>query len=292
MNGKRILIRFCIMAALAVQGAAVCAAMQKRRGGKTPAPATKPQEHNTETSTTPAAVPTPPPPKKTNPERADQSGQDGAGESGAAKPAPEEKKAEENKRVSDERAARYFYEFRQPDFVIRHIQIEHDKQGRGTVTFERISDSEPLIEPLELSSAALERINARWTALRFLDSDANYQSEKQRPSLGTTRLRMREGGRERTVEFNFSDDRDAYELANEYRRAAEQVLFVFEMKLALENQPLEAPKLLTRLERLLNMNALSDPQQLLPLLRELHTDERIPLIARNQITRLLKKLDK
>jgi hypothetical protein len=46
------------------------------------------------------------------------------------------------------------------------------------------------------------------------------------------------------------------------------------------------------MEMLLTRNDLSDPYQLVPLLNELKTDERIPLIARNHADRILKKIEK
>ena len=214
---------------------------------------------------------------------------------GEATPGVKDDAAPSSPKKSKDAAAsdtRYFYEFQQPDFVVRHIQIEHDEAGRGSVRFERRGDEEAIVEPLELSAAALARISGLWRALRFLDSDTNYQGPKQFPSYGTSRLRMKEGGRERTAEFNYSKDRDAFLLADEYRRAAEQSIFVFEIKVAQESQPLEAPKLLNRLDILVARKGLSDPLQLLPLLRELSTDERLPLIARNQAIRILKKLEK
>jgi uncharacterized protein (UPF0147 family) len=192
----------------------------------------------------------------------------------------------------DPNAAHYIYEFQQPDFFVYFMHIEHDEKGHGTIRFERRSDTEQITDPLELSSAALERIRAHWTALRFLDSTANYQSERQYPHLGKTRLTLKQGGRERTVEFNYSQDSDAQGLANEYRRAADQAVFVFDIKVALESQPLETPKLINRLESLIDRDYLSDKQQLIPLLRELSEDERVPLVGRNQATRILKKLDK
>jgi len=187
---------------------------------------------------------------------------------------------------------RYFYEFRQPEFVVSHIKIEHDGAGRGRITFERKNDAEAIVEPFELSPPALERVTALWGALRFLDSETNYQAAKQFPHLGTMRLHMIDGKRERTTEFNWTRDRDASALINEYRRAADQSMFVFEINLSRELQPLESPKLLTRLDSLLARNGLSDPRQLLPLLRDLNTDERLPLIARNHAGRLLKKIEK
>jgi len=192
----------------------------------------------------------------------------------------------------DPNAAHYTYEFRQPDFLVYFIHIEHDDSGRGHIRFERRMDTEQLTEPLELSPAALARIRARWEALGFLEAQANYQGERTYPSQGQTRLTVRRGGRERTTEFNYSQNEDAQGLAQEYRRASEQALFVFEIKVALESQPLETPKLINRLGELLERNYLSDHQQLVPLIRELSEDERVPLVGRNQAARILKKLEK
>jgi len=49
---------------------------------------------------------------------------------------------------------------------------------------------------------------------------------------------------------------------------------------------------MTELDSMLTRNELSDPQQLVPLLTELKSDEHIPLIARNHADRILKKITK
>ena len=188
--------------------------------------------------------------------------------------------------------ARYSYEFKQPDFYVSRIVIGHDAQGRGTVSFERKGLDEPIVEPLALSTAAIARIKSLWDALGFLDSNADYQSSKQFPHLGTMRISMTRGERTRMAEFNWTRDPNAEALVKEYRRAADQAIFIFDINLARENLPLNAPKLMDQLESLLKLNGLSDPQQLVPLLRELYMDERIPLIARNHAERILKKIDK
>ena len=194
--------------------------------------------------------------------------------------------------MEDPNAARYIYEFKQPDFFVYFVHIEHDDSGRGTIRFERRSDTEQMTDPFELSPVALGRIRARLAALNFLDSTESYQGERTYPSQGKTSFTLRRAGRERTVEFNYSQNADAQGLADEYRRASEQALFIFEINVALESQPLETPKLLNRLESLMSRNFLSDNQQLVPLLRELSEDERVPLVGRNQAARLLKKLEK
>ncbi len=197
---------------------------------------------------------------------------------------------EESKKPPD--TTKYSYEFTQPQFYIRHILIEHDATGRGKITFERLGEETAIVEPIELSAGALGRIFSLWTSLQFLDSTENYQSAKQFAHLGTMRLVMEQGTRKRTAEFNWTNNKDAFALVNEYRHVADQAVFVFDMSIARENQPLNAPKLMEQLESLLNRNELSDPYQLVPLLREITTDERLPLIARNHAGRLLKRIQK
>jgi hypothetical protein len=187
---------------------------------------------------------------------------------------------------------KYTYEFSQPRFYVKHIVVEHDANGRGTVTFERLNEDTSVTEPLELSPAALARINAAWQALQFLDSTSDYQADKQFPHLGTMRIGMQRGEKKRVSEFNWTNNTDAETLVNEYRKAADQAILIFDISIARQNQPLNAPKLMEGMESLLKRNALSDPQQLLPLLKELSTDERVPLIARNHALRLIKKIQK
>ncbi len=188
--------------------------------------------------------------------------------------------------------ATYFYEFSQPEFFVRHIVIEHNERGAGKITFERKNEEISIVEPLEISPAAWGRILSHWQALQFLDSDTDYQADKQFPHLGTMRISMTQGTRQRTAEFNWSNNSIASALVNEYRKVADQAIAVFDISVARENQPLNTPKLMEHLESLLKRNWLSDPQQLIPLLREISVDEHLPLIARNHAGRLLKKLEK
>lgn len=189
-------------------------------------------------------------------------------------------------------SARFSYEFTQPEFYVRHIRIEHDANGRGVIKFERLHDEMIYEEPVELSSAAWTRISSLWQALHFLDSEENYQSERQFPHLGTMRLKMERDSRQRTAEFNWTNNKDTFALANEYRRVADQAVLVFDISVARESQPLNAPKLMEEFELQLKRNGLSDPRQLVPLLKDISTDEHLPLIARNHALRLIQKIEK
>jgi hypothetical protein len=208
----------------------------------------------------------------------------------AATPTPTPQRREDNKKPPD--PTRYTYEFAKAEFLISHIVIEHDALGRGKIAFERRGESTPIIEPIELSISALGRVLGLWTELRFLDSNENYQAAKNFAHLGTYHLKMDDGQRRRTAEFNWSSNKEAWALANEYRRVSDQAILIFNLKLAREIQPLNSPQLLNEMETLLTRDGLSDPFQLVPLLNELRTDERIPLIARNHADRILKKIEK
>jgi hypothetical protein len=196
---------------------------------------------------------------------------------------------EENKKPPD--TTRYSYEFTQPEFYVRHIVIEHDANGRGKLTFQRKNEETAFDEPIELSMDVLGRVLGAWTELRFLESTENYQSDRQYPHLGTMRLKMEHDKLNRTAEFNWTNNKTASLLTNEYRRVADQAILVFDISVARETQPLGTPKLLDEFESQMKRNGLSDPQQMVPLLTDISTDEHLPLIARNHALRLIKKIE-
>lgn len=189
-------------------------------------------------------------------------------------------------------SAKFVYEFKQPEFYVRRITIEHDAGGHGQITFERMRQDTPIVEPLEFSSTTQARVAGLWQALGFLDSSENYQSEREFPHLGTMWLSMNKDGRKRTVEFNWTKHPDALALVTEYRRIADQAILVFDISVARETQPLNGPKLMEELEIQLKRNGLTDPRQLLPLLKDITSDEHLPLMARNHAARLIKKIEK
>ncbi len=207
-----------------------------------------------------------------------------------AQPSPSADLAKETPKQTNA-AVKYTYEFNQPDFVVSHVVLEHDSSGRGNVTFVQRTET-PIVEPIQLSPVAMGRLLGFWRDLKFLDSNENYQSSKNFAHLGVYKVGLDDGQRRRTAEYNWTDNKAAWALVSEYRRAADQAIWVFDIKLAREMQPLNTPSLLTELESRLTRNDLSDPQQLVALLTELKTDEHIPLIARNHADRILKKIGK
>ncbi len=187
----------------------------------------------------------------------------------------------------------YFYEFAKDEFVIKKIQIEHDENGLGKITFLKKDFDEDIVEPLKLSPITLEKLKNNWSELNFLESDEVYQSqERDYGHLGTVKLKMSKDSRERSAEFNWTSNLLARDLASEYRKISNQFIWIFEINVARQNQPLESPKIVRALDSHLRRNAISDPFQMIPFLKELSEDERMPLIARNHAERLMKKISK
>ncbi|MDM7923571.1 MAG: hypothetical protein QUS14_14830 [Pyrinomonadaceae bacterium] len=189
-------------------------------------------------------------------------------------------------------AATFVYEFDRPGFNIELIKIQHDERGKGTISFTHKDHNEAVTDPVALSNTTLATLSQSFDSLNFLDSTENYQSEKDYSHLGNVKITLSKGGRTRTAAYNWTENKDAKLIADEYRKIANQYIWMFDINTARENQPLETPKLFSTLEGYLRRNEISDPSQMLPFLRELTIDERMPLMARNHAARLIKQIQK
>jgi hypothetical protein len=197
-----------------------------------------------------------------------------------------------NNSIAAKDAPNYFYEFLQPAFVVSKVLIEHDENGKGKISFMKNISDEVISDPIQLSPAALERIKNALAALDFMNSTESYQYEKDYSHLGNIKIKISRDGRTRETKFNWTENKDAKALADEYRKISNQYIWMFDINLSRENQPLESPKLMDLIDGYIRRNEISDAAQLVPFLKELGNDERIPLIARNHATRLIKQIEK
>ncbi len=192
----------------------------------------------------------------------------------------------------DARVFNYHYEYYGPNFIVTKIIIEHDEDGSGKFTIMKRDWSDPDSDPLKISAAAMERIKAIFAQLNFLDSTENYQYEKDYQHLGNHTFRLQRDGKKREVTFNWTENKYAKALMDEYRKLGNQASWIFDMNVARENRPLDAPNLVDAVDSYYKRNELSDPVQMIPYLKEVSLDERIPLIARNHATRLIGEIEK
>lgn len=186
----------------------------------------------------------------------------------------------------------YFYQFDRPGFTYPSIIIEHDEAGRGQISFVKDGNDVAIADPIQLSPVTLEKLKEAFTALNFLDSTETYQTPRDYSNMGNVVITVKKDGRQRAAKYNWTDNKNARILADEYRRISNQYIWNFEMTLARDNQPLSAPALMDQMDDYLKRQEISDPPQMLPLLRNLSDDERIPLIARNHAAKLVAAIEK
>ena len=106
------------------------------------------------------------------------------------------------------------------------------------------------------------------------------------------RLKMEQGSRKRTAEFNWTNNKDASSVGGRISPSCRSGDAGFRYFRRARKPTAEYAQTDGAIRRLLKRNGLSDPQQLLPLLKEISTDEHLPLIARNHALRLIKKIEK
>jgi len=186
----------------------------------------------------------------------------------------------------------FVYEFSQPRFTISHIVIEHDENGKGKITFKKKDFDEEFDDPVQLSDATLEKLRAHFDALNFLVSTEDYQFEKDYSHMGNVKITMRKDGKERTAAYNWTTNADAKFLMDEYRKIANQYLWMFDITVARQNQPLETPRIMKAIDGYIRRKEISDPPQMIPFLQDLSNDERVPLITRNDASKLIKEIEK
>jgi len=205
---------------------------------------------------------------------------------------PAESKPAETAKV-EEFTPVYSYTFSNPKFFVSDIRIDHDEKGVGKVVFRKRDYEEDVEEPLVLSDRTLEKLKGLWDSIGFLSSNEDYQSpERDYGQLGTMRIGMSLSGRSRTAEFNWTENKQVKELTDEYKKIGNQAIWIFDINVARQNQPLETPRIMKALDSYLRRGGISDPSQMLPFLTKLKEDERIPLIARNHAERLISAIEK
>lgn len=186
----------------------------------------------------------------------------------------------------------YSYEFDRPGFIYGHVNIEHDDSGKGTISFIKEGYTDAISDPIALSAVTMTRLRETFDALDFINSTENYQYEKDFSNMGNVSITLKKDGRSRTARYNWTDNKLAKELMDEYRKIANEYTWRFEMTIARENQPLQLPGLMETMDRYITRGEISDPQHLLPLLTQYSTDERLPLMARNRAAKIIKQIGK
>jgi len=187
----------------------------------------------------------------------------------------------------------YVYTFERPGFQYSSIKIEHDEDGRGRIWFKPDKEDQAFDDPLMLSPATMATLKSTFDELHFLDSTEDYQFPgRDFSTMGNVTITISRGGKTRTAKYNWTENKAAKTLMDTYRGIANEATWKFEMTLARQNQPLLTPGLADTIDDYIKRGEVPDPPHLIPYLQELSNDERLPLIARNHLTRIIDQISK
>lgn len=186
---------------------------------------------------------------------------------------------------------KFHYLFENEKFTTPRIELEFGADGKGEFRFKK-KDSEEIANKLQVTPIVLEQINELLTELNFLDSHENYQYKKDFSHLGSITIAVSKGGKQRKVNFNYTDNPAMNKLANIFRNLATQETRVFEIETIRQSDPISTPAQLRFLDSELRSKSIADPERFVALLQDIKLDEGVPLIARNHAERLLKNIQK
>ncbi|HJQ26127.1 MAG TPA: hypothetical protein VKA60_19570 [Blastocatellia bacterium] len=184
------------------------------------------------------------------------------------------------------------YKFENKRFYVPMMEIDLATDGRGEVRFQRGESDDVLDHKFKLQPATLARIRQLLEVTRFVESTDEYQADKDFSHLGWVTLVARQGGRERKVRFNYTQNLDIKELADIFRGIATEEIHLFDIETSEQFQPLELPRLLDAIENDLKLQRITEPERLLAKLQEIANNPTQPLIAQNHARQIVTNINK
>ncbi|MEW6126248.1 MAG: hypothetical protein AB1757_04225 [Acidobacteriota bacterium] len=200
--------------------------------------------------------------------------------------------AQEKSESDDSATLQFSYKFEQPRFWISIIDIQLDANGEGELRFKRGEEDELIDLKMKVLPATLSRLRQLYEKTNFLNSEENYQDKKDHSNLGTVTLLLSSGNRQRQAKFNYTPNLDIKEIAEIFRGLATQRIHQLDIENAQQYQPLDIPKRLEEVENDLRLERITEPPQLIPVLREISNSNFAPIIARNQAKRIVESIEK
>lgn len=182
------------------------------------------------------------------------------------------------------------YRFENARFLIPRIELSIDGRGNGRLEWEKKDSPKALSREVHVSDDGLAELANLLQRLNFLQSVEVYQSSEDHGNLGSTAIRVNQAELSREVVFNYSRNKDADALGRLLRGIANREMYVADLELAVQHQPLETPAALATLAQEYKRGRIGDAVALLPLLKSIAADVSLPLITRNRANDLAKAI--
>ncbi len=184
------------------------------------------------------------------------------------------------------------YRFENARFLIPRIELSIDGSGNGRLEWEKKDAAKALSRQVRVSQSGLAEIVDLVERLNFVRSVEQYQTAEDHGNLGSTSIRVSQGELSREVVFNYTRNKDADALGRLLRGIANREMYVADLELAVQHQPLETPAALSVLAQEHARGRIGDAVALLPLLESIIDDMSLPLITRNRASDLVKAISK
>ncbi|HEX4997917.1 MAG TPA: hypothetical protein VFY29_06815 [Terriglobia bacterium] len=177
----------------------------------------------------------------------------------------------------------YCHEFTRGIYESQCVELNAD--GSGALRYKPRS-AEEVRNDLTLSPRALERFVSILARTRFLADGANYESKKKVADLGMKRLAVDTPEGHREASFNFSDSKDAQNLAAFLDDLISQELAVLTLEASLKYQRLAISENLQYIDDEFQSNRIVDYERMAAVMEKIQNDTRVLESAREKARRL------
>ncbi len=195
-------------------------------------------------------------------------------------------------RAAENGAVEYYYRFDNPQLDVVRSELQFDERGVGSFRFQTKEQAEAITTPLQLLPETIAKIQRLMGALRFLESNGNYQGERDFSYLGVSTIRVKKGLHVREANFNFSRNPSANELASLLRSVTYQEYRVFTIDLARRHDPLDLDRQMRALEREIKNGWFPEPKKLLEMMRVIAADPDLLVMVRRRAESIVRSIEK
>ena len=172
--------------------------------------------------------------------------------------------------------------------VPEYILITVDSNGSGTYEGRKLDDP-PNPRPIQLSPATTRRLFDLCGELNNFHS-LDLESHKKVANLGLKTMTYQGGGQVNRVEFNFTQNRVAQELADLFERIVSVGHHISSLEYAIKYDPLGLPRELLQIQIDFQNNALADPELMVPTLEKIARNPRFLHLAQVRAQDILRHL--
>jgi hypothetical protein len=172
--------------------------------------------------------------------------------------------------------------------VPEYLMITVDSNGASTYEGRKL-DEPPNPRAFQLSPATMRRLFELAAELDYFRS-RDLESHKKVANLGMKTLTYQGGGQESRVEFNYTQDRVAQELADLFEKIASVQEHIASLEYAIKYDHLGLPKHLLQIQIDLDKKALADPELLVPTLEQIIRNPRFLHLAQARAQDILRRV--